>query len=294
MYDTILVPVDGSEHAERAAAHAQYLATVFDATVHVVSVVDVQAVAGPFDAGGVDEAFVERLEAEGEQAIEAVESEFEGGAIETAVVQGRPNEAILDYTEEHGVDMIAMGTHGRTGLGRYLTGSVTEAVVRHAEVPVLTVRKTAASRVSEYDDIMIPTDGSEAATAAVEHGLAVAERTGARVHVVNVVNVSDLATGADYTLPTELLQTFQERGERITEEIAAAARDRGLDAVTEVREGFPGQDLLDYAETAEVDLIAMGTAGRTGLRRFLLGSTAERVIRHADVPVLAVTEHDEE
>jgi len=294
MYDTVLVPTDGTEHAERAAAHAQYLATMFDATVHVITVVDVQAAAGPFDAGGVDTAFVERLEAEGERAVAAIESTFDGDAIETAVLRGRPEEAILDYTDEHGVDLIAMGTHGRTGVNRYISGSVTEAVVRHAEVPVLTVRKTAVSRVTEYDEIMIPTDGSAAAGAAVEHGLAVAERTDARVHAVNVVNVSDLATGADYTLPTELLQTFQERGQRVTEEIAAAARDRGLDAVTEVREGFPGQDLLDYAETAEIDLIAMGTAGRTGLRRFLLGSTAERVIRHADAPVLAVTEPDEE
>lgn len=294
MYDTVLVPTDGSEHAERAATHAQYLATAFDATVHVVTVVDLQAAGGPFDAGGVDDAFVDRLEAEGERAIEAIESTFEGSALETAVVRGQPDEAILDYADEYGVDVIAMGTHGRTGFGRYLAGSVTEAVVRHAEVPVLTVRQTAASQEADYDEVMIPTDGSAAAGAAVEHGLAVADRTGARVHAVNVVNVNDLATGADYTLPTELLDSFEKQGQRITDEIASAARDRGLDAVTEVREGFPGRDLLDYAETAEIDLIAMGTAGRTGLRRFLLGSTAERVIRHADAPVLAVTPGDEE
>jgi len=293
MYDTILVPTDGSPHAERAAAHAQYLATAFEATVHVVTVVDVQAAAGPFGAGGVDTEFVDRLEAEGKEAITAIEATFDESAIETAVVRGEPDDAILDYATEHDVDMIAMGTHGRTGLGRYISGSVTEAVVRHADVPVLTVRKTEASTVEDYDDIMIPTDGSDAAGVAFDHGLAIAERTGARVHAVNVVNISDLSTGADYTMPTELFETFRERGERATEAVAAAARERGLDAVTEVREGFPARDLLDYAESEAVDLIAMGTAGRTGMSRFLLGSTAERVIRHADAPVLAVNARDQ-
>nr|WP_255473506.1 universal stress protein [Halogeometricum sp. CBA1124] len=73
MYDTILIPTDGSEHAIRAAEHGRYLARLFDATVHVVNVADVQAAAGVFGAGGVDEEFMSRLDAKGEEAIEAVE-----------------------------------------------------------------------------------------------------------------------------------------------------------------------------------------------------------------------------
>jgi len=294
MYETILVPTDGSDHAERAAAHAQYLSALFEATVHLISVVDVQAAAGPFDAGGVDDEFVDRLRSDGRDAIDTIEADFESGSVETAVVEGSPGTAILDYADEHGVDLVAMGTHGRTGLRRYIAGSVTEHVVRHAEVPVLTARVTDASVLEDgYDDVLIPTDGSEAAGVAVDHGLTVAERTGARVHAVNVVDVSDLSSGPDYTLPTELLEQFRDRGERATEEIAAAAEDRGLDALTDVREGFPARDLLDYAAEHGIELIAMGTAGRTGMSRFLLGSTAERIIRHAESPVLAVNARDE-
>lgn len=291
-YDTILVPTDGSDPASRAATQAAYLAEAFDASVHVVSVVDVQAAAGPFDAGGVDDEFIERLEAEGESAIEVIEAAIDD-AVETALVRGTPGEAILDYVDDHDIDLIAMGTHGRTGLRRYVAGSVTEHVVRHAEVPVLTTRATEASQVEDgYEEIMLPTDGSEPAGVAVEHGLAVAERTGARVHVVNVVDVAELSAGPDYTLPTELLENFRERGERVTEEIASAAEARGIDAVTAVREGFPAQDLLEYADEQDIDLIAMGTQGRTGLSRFLLGSTTERIIRRADAPVLAVNARD--
>jgi nucleotide-binding universal stress UspA family protein len=290
MYDTILVPTDGSEHAVRAAEHGLYLARTFDATVHVVNVVDVQAAAGPFGAGGVDEEYIRRLEAEGERTIETVEAVVEAtDAVETAVVRGRPSEAILDYVDEHGVDLVAMGTHGRTGVERYVAGSVTERVVRLAEVPVLTVRAVERSRVGDgYDEVLVPTDGSEAAAAAVEHAVAVAARTGARLHAVNVVDVGRFAAGPDYNPPLELMRYLEDAGETATERVAERARDAGVDAVTAVREGTPARELLDYADENDVDLVAMATAGRTGLSRYLLGSTTERVVRHAEVPVLAV------
>ena len=91
MYDTIVVPTDGSEHAMRAAEHGRYLARAFDATVHVITVVDAQATAGPFDAGGVDERLVARLEEQGENAIETVEAALEGvESTRTAVLRGDP------------------------------------------------------------------------------------------------------------------------------------------------------------------------------------------------------------
>lgn len=294
MYDTILVPTDGSDHAVRAAEHGLYLARAFDATVHVIHVVDLRGVAGPFDAGGVDEAFVERLEAEGEEAIDAVEAVGgEADAIRTAMIRGDPREAILEYADEHGADLLAMGTHGRTGLNRYVAGSVAEGVVRLADVPVLTAGATDRTRLDgDYEDVLIPTDGSEPATAAVEHGLAIAGTTGARVHAVYVLDVGALATSPNYTPPGEVIEHLESEGERATEAIAERARDADLEATTHVREGYSARGLLDSADEHDVDLIAMGTAGRTGLSRYLLGSTAERVVRHADVPVLAVNARD--
>lgn len=138
MYETVLVPTDGSEHARRAADHACYLADLAGAEVHVVSVADVQAAVGLFDAGGVDRAFVERVEAKGEAAIDAIEGAVDT-PLTTAVLRGTPSEAILEYADEHAVDLIAMGTHGRRGLGRLLLGSTTERLVRRSPVPVLAV-----------------------------------------------------------------------------------------------------------------------------------------------------------
>lgn len=144
MYDTILVPVDGSEHSVRAAQHSIELAGQFDATVHLLHVVDVQTAAGPFDAGGVGQEFVSRLETEGQEVLEEVTDAVDGTdvSIPTALVRGRPSEAILDHAAEHDADLIVMGTHGRTGVGRHILGSVAERTVRLADRPVLTVRAT--------------------------------------------------------------------------------------------------------------------------------------------------------
>jgi nucleotide-binding universal stress UspA family protein len=292
MYETILVPTDGSDHSVRAAEHGYYLAGLFDATVHVLNVVDVQRAGGVFDAGGVDQEFLERLQAEGQDAaerIEAVGDDREQDTMRTAVVRGKPSETILDYVGDHGVDVIAMGTHGRTGLDRYVAGSVTERVVRLSPVPVLTARATDRSRIAgDYDDVLVPTDGSETAATAVDHGLAVARPAGARVHAVNVVDVSGLVASPADTPPPEVLDQLGSEGAEVTDRIAGRARQMELDAVTAVREGVPASGLLEYAEEHDVDLITMGTAGRTGLSRHLVGSTTERLIRHAEMPVLAV------
>lgn len=290
MYDTILVPTDGSDHAVRAAEHGFYLGRAFDATVHVVNVVDVKSAGGLFDAGGVDEAFLERLEARGEEDIDAVEAVAgEGDDLVAAVVRGEPRDAILEYADEHDADLLAMGTHGRTGVSRYVAGSVTEGTVRLAGVPVLTASATDRSRMAgDYDDVLIPTDGSEFAAEAVDHGIAIAEKAGARVHAVYVVDVGALATSPGYTPPGQVIEHLESEGERATNAVASWAREAGLEATTHVREGYPARELLDYADEQDVDLISMGTAGRTGLSRYLLGSTTERVIRHADVPVLVV------
>ncbi|MFB6073559.1 MAG: universal stress protein [Haloarculaceae archaeon] len=293
MYDTILVPTDGSDHAVRAAAHARALARRFDATVHVLAVVDVPSAAGPLDAGSVDESFLDRLEAESDRHVDAITATFaETDPLRRAVRRGEPTAAILAYAAEVGADLLAMGTHGRSGITRYVAGSVTERVLRRAPAPVLTVRATEQSRETDYDEILVPTDGSEAATAAVEHALAVAERTGARVHAVNVVSLASVDVDPEYSVPSDLLDHLEARGEAATEAIAGRAREAGLEAVTAIRNGVPDRELLAYADSEGIDLIAMATAGRTGLSRFLLGSTAERVVRHAEVPVLAVNVRD--
>lgn len=295
IFDSVLVPTDGSEHAIRAAEHGAALARSFNATLHVITVVDMRTAGGPFSAGGLDEETLNRMEADAEEKIAAVTDAVDvPEGTQTTVRRGNPVDEILTYRDDHDVGLVAMGTHGRTGVERYLAGSVTESVVRHVEVPVLTVRATEQSRdTGAYDDILVPTDRSEPAVAAVEPALKIATQFDSRVHVIHIVNLGDVAASSDYTPPRELIDYLKSQGETVTDQIATRARESGIETVTHVQEGFPATDVLDYAEENDVDLIAMGTAGRTGLNRFLLGSTTERIIRHADMPVLAVNAQDE-
>lgn len=294
MFDAILVPTDGSAIALRAAERAAEFAERFDAELHLLTVADPQAAAGVFSAGGVDREFVDRLEAQARDIVESVERTLEGlDAVETAVLTGYPPEQILDYADGHGIDLVVMGTRGRTGLGRYVLGSVTERVLRNADVPVLTVGGDAETApADDYGEVLIPTDGSDPAAAAVDAGIAVAGAFDARLHAVNVVDLGDVGTFSTFRPPEDLIARLRSEGERATGMVADRAREAELDAVTAVEVGRPPSRLLAYARENDVDLIAMGTTGRSGIGQHLLGSTTERIIRRSEVPVLAVSATD--
>ncbi|WP_335998826.1 universal stress protein [Halorientalis halophila] len=138
MYDSILVPTDGSDAARAAVDHAIDHAERYDATLHVLYVIE----APPTDEATTGDV-LDSLEATGKRAIQEVTDQARAadvGTVEGMVAEGQPHRAILTYVEDNGIDLVVMGTHGRTGLDRYLLGSVTEKVVRTSPVPVLTVR----------------------------------------------------------------------------------------------------------------------------------------------------------
>lgn len=136
MYERILVPTDGSAAVEGAVEQALDLAETFDATLHALAVVE--------PVYTVNEGFgsmYDTLESDAKASVEAIaeRGESAGVTVETAVRSGMIHREILEYAEDADIDLIVMGTHGRTGLERYLLGSVTARVVRLADVPVLTV-----------------------------------------------------------------------------------------------------------------------------------------------------------
>lgn len=143
MYDNILVPTDGSEGAERAVDHAIELATQFGATVHALYIVDTAAFVDLDEAGIESDALSASLADRGQDAVDRIAERAEEAGVdaESSVQRGRPVGSILDYVGEHDIDVIVMGTRGRSGLDRLLLGSVTEKVVRKSRVPVLTVRR---------------------------------------------------------------------------------------------------------------------------------------------------------
>jgi nucleotide-binding universal stress UspA family protein len=289
MYDRILVATDGSDHAVRATEHGAVLAEAFDATVHLLCVVDVDDAAGPFSAGGVDDDYVESLTEAGRSTVETTASAAGVEDLHPVVRTGDVAETILDYVDEEEIDIVAMGTQGRRGLHRLLTGSVAERVLRQSPVPVLSTRAVDAEAPTGYEEVLVPTDGSERAQAAAAHALAIADRFDSRVHAVSVVDTGDLAMGSDITLPQGLTQELETTAEEAVTSVRRDAEAAGLDAVTSVGVGRPKSALLSYVSDHDIDLVCMGTHGRTGLDRVLLGSTTEALVRRAEVPVLTVS-----
>ncbi|ELZ57402.1 MULTISPECIES: universal stress protein [Halorubrum] len=289
MVDRICVPTDDSDAAAAALDHALAVAADHGATVHLLHVADTTRDSVTRIGGDV----VDVLEREGESIVAdaAARAADRGVETETAVRQGGVPETVAAYAAEADADLLVMSTRGRQGVER-LVGSTTERVVRQSSVPVLTLRPGDDETAYPYEDVVVPTDGSGAATAALDRAIPIAERAGATVHVLSVVATGGIGVG-DYVDADVLAEYADDEVAEGVERVEAA----GVAAVgaVEVAPSAP-RGIRAYVEEHGVDLVAMGTHGRTGVSRYLLGSVAERALRTVPVPVLTVpaTEADEE
>lgn len=271
MFDRILVPTDGSGPANAALEYAGEIAATEGATVHVLYVIDPEA-----DPDAADDVVADGRKWAGETDSPVIDE----------VHTGEPETAVLEYATTHDVDAVVMGTRGRSGVGRLLLGSVTESVVRNADVPVLVVRGASeVRRRYPLERIVVPTDGSEHADAALECGLDVARHHDAIVHVLSVVDVTPAGIDDRNDLRLERLESH---AKGVVADAVEAAESGGLEAAGEVRYGSTDREIGAYADEVDADLLVMGTHGRSGVDRLLLGSVTERVLRTATAPVLTV------
>ncbi len=295
MTDHIVIPVDGSEEATRAARRGLELATVVDATVDVLHVVERKTLRL---AASADEET--RLRERGESIlaeIEEIAAELEQ-PVTTALREGRPGAQICTYADEADATLLVIGRQGMTGLGKRLLGGVTEHVLHRSEVPVFVVPAGdgATTPATDYERVLVPTDGSETAGRAIRRGATIASHCGAAVHVLNVVDLQS-AGGAFSAggLEREFVDRLEARGTEVVDaaagEIAEAAPD--LNVTTDVVRTSGGEGaaagIRGYAADHDVDLIVMGSHGRSNLGRQLLGSVTSALLRTVDVPILVVS-----
>lgn len=280
MYDRILVPVDGSDPATAALDHALDIAAAHGATVDVLHVADTNIPSQTRIGTDVVDALVE----EGAQIVtdaseRAADQEM---TINTEVVQGEPTEAIVGYAADRDHDLIVMGSRGQRNLGEYVLGSTTDRVVNRTDRQVLTVRDVDAPVAYPYETLLVPTDGSDRATEAVELAGEIAATHGAALHLLVVID--ELPVGID--APAAAAEVEAEDNAIL--QSALDHVDADLDVTTAVRFGSIRGEITDYAEDVGADCIVMGTHGRQGFDQRLLGSTTERVLRTSSVPVLTI------
>jgi nucleotide-binding universal stress UspA family protein len=144
-----------------------------------------------------------------------------------------------------------------------------------------------------YDHILVPTDGSPGVERAVEHAVDLAAAHGATLHALYVVNTASYSSMPMETSWEHVRDMLGEEGEQALERVQELVEPEGVGVETIVVDGSPSREIVHYAEDGGIDLIVMGTHGRGGIDRLLLGSVAERVVRASKVPVLTVRVGDD-
>ncbi|MFN3392913.1 MAG: universal stress protein [Meiothermus ruber] len=305
MYQRILLPIDGSPPSEHAAAVGLALAKRLGASVVLVHVIEPQRYRELRDvqealerARTVGRALLEQWERKASRAQVACTTQ-----LTSTEPESRPGvaEALVDAGVAHGCDLVVMGTHGRTGLPRVLLGSVAERMARLAPVPLLLVRGD-DTKPTLFKRILVAIDGSSYSDLALQHADALAGALKARLSVVYVVpDLTQLYVSAGRAwmftdqaqLQAQLAQEqarLREQGEFILREaIQRCVHCKRAHAVLrEAGRHLIGERIREVAEEEKAELIVMGTHGRTGLRKFLLGSVAEDVAQQARQPILLV------
>ena len=289
MFARILVPVDFSAASDAALDHARMFARAWGGALHLLHVTGERLT--PPHAGGDrhDEPAALR------QIRDRLTDEDRHRRLTIRVVERKaPAEAILGYARTAGVDLIVMGTHGRSGVAHLLLGSVAETVVRGAACPVLTVHQAPRGAAS-FTRILVPTDFSAPSDAALDCARHFQLRFGASIHLLHVLEDEPIAgMFASEVFVTESSAAraarLRDARERLSHRVSAADRVSGR-VTSEILLGPAARTIVDYAGDNGFDLILMGTHGRTGLAHLLMGSVAERVIRGAACPVM--TAHGE-
>jgi len=295
MYRQIVVPLDGSTFAEAALPLAVALSKRTNARLHLVTVVEPNAAITYAEW----EPTAEEWSQEYLPSVAERISGHGGREVTTAFRTGRIVETLLDEARAHHADVVVMASHGRGTLSRACLGSVADEFLREADRPVILIRPTegeppSAAPVEDFETLLVPLDGSELSECALAHATELGEHFGSSYHLTRVVPYA-LDLGTSY-LPQEsrsnqeLLAEEKANAAKYLERHAERMRRRGLRVTTsvavDVQAGHAGHAILEEAEAVGCDSIAMATHGRTGLRRLILGSVADEVLRGSHVPLL--------
>ena len=286
---SILFPTDGSTCAEFAHAHAAFLAQQFDAELHVLHVVEAQS----YTLKDLAELTEIREEDILEQLHVPLPANAEAPSDDRIHRAKRTHDSaaggVLEYAAEQDIDLIVMGTQGRRGMDRLLMGSVAEEVVRLSECPVLTVCGSKQPEPSrDINRILVPMGLSEHTDALFAHAREIGATYDAQLDLVHVIEESMLPMVYGVKEAATDVEAVERRVRDALGVYADAARDAGVDVTIMVRRGHPVDVILDLLGNGPFDLVTIATHGRTGLKRLLMGSVAENVVRMAPCPVFTV------
>jgi nucleotide-binding universal stress UspA family protein len=296
MYTRILVPLDGSKTAEAVLPYARVLVSDLKVPVELLTVIDVAELSKHVPAERLTN-FDEVIKGQGLNAkgyLGEVAKTFQGENVRCTVEQGAAAGNIINKAGTDKSTLIAMATHGRSGLSRWLLGSIAEKVLRAANNPLLLIR---ANKEASTDgratlaSVTVPLDGSKLAESILPQVVELANAIKLRVRLMRTYSVADTISRYEaYSSGFEALsaKSKSQVSSYLDEKVEQLKNEGLIDVVSLASEGKPAEMIIEAMRGAQNGLIAMCTHGRSGVNRWLLGSVTEKVVRHSGNPVLVV------
>jgi nucleotide-binding universal stress UspA family protein len=299
----ILLATDGSREAELSARTAADLAQKTHSELHVVHAFGIVPVGPPVYPEATDLQSVE-YEAETEEgqriseqrAREVLQEEVEkvrsaGGTVAGEhLIEGRVAPGIVGLAEEIGAGLVVVGSRGRGGIRRALMGSVSDSVVRHAHCPVLVVRDGGRERDYLPGRILLAVDGSAEASAAARTAAELADHTDSELHVVHVGEVRPVSHPERRGYRARYDELQEQARRLLKEQVDEVNSAGGTVSRAHLRMGRPDEEIVVLGEEIGAGFIVTGSRGLGGMRRALMGSASDSIVRHAHCPVLVVRE----
>jgi len=301
MYTRILVPLDGSKVAEQVLPYTRWLAGALKIPVELLGVIDVVGIAASTDAARAR--YFGMLVEDGKRAsktyLERISPTFQEVSVKCSVETGKPEDVIIEKGASDKGTLIAMATHGRSGMNRWLLGSIAEEVLRGTSNPLLIVRAAEEGKsegVASFKSVVVPLDGSELAETVLPGVIDLAKRTNLEVVLTRAyaLPVAVYAGADDYYIPNydELKAEVKKEALVYLEAKVNELKGKGLKVASVLLDGPAAEEIIGFARRTPDNLVAMCSHGRSGLKRWVLGSVTEKVVRHSGDPVLVIRERE--
>lgn len=297
MYEAILVPLDGSKTAEKVLPYARYLAGKFKVPIELLAVVDVVEIASHMTSEKVHflDTIIEDAVQHSTTYLRGVATTIAGTNVRCSVEKGRAEDTIIEKAATDKTMLITMATHGRSGLNRFLLGSIAEKVLRGTVNPLLLIRAGDEKSQGEamLKSIIVPLDGSELAEAVLPIVADMAKKLDLEIELFRTYHVPYNVYSGDEGLYAvnyeELLAGLRDEAAEYLEKKAADLKRLGVAKVQCItKEGLAADEIISLGRKTPDNLIAMSSHGRSGVRRWVLGSVTELVVRHSGDPVLVI------
>jgi nucleotide-binding universal stress UspA family protein len=296
VYTRILIPLDGSTTAEQVLPYARRFARGLKVPLELLAIIDVGVLLTSVEKARIFDSILGQETHKSKEYLERIAERFSGSRVKRTVEQGKAAEAIIEKAALDKLTLVAMTTHGRSGLNRWLLGSVAEKVLRATTNPLLLVRakpEGRAEKEANLKSIVVPLDGSELAESILPTIVQIAKKLHLEVFLMRAYSnpySPFISGGGQYAVNVdELMKDIRDNARNYLEAKIAELTKRGVEQISYLlQEGVAADEIVSVANHTADSLIAISSHGRSGVKRWVMGSVTETVVRHSDNPMLVL------